>query len=171
VSSKYTVVDVDGHTLRDDCGLVGLEGARPAVDVVRAIVRGGPANFGPSAATLFKREHYDKVGGFRGDYLFPMDVDLFARVAVFGSFVGIEQEQASWRESEFNVTRLSSSFSKLYDLLRFHHRTRNENPGLVRYSDLAAADWRLCRTAFTRVRVRGQALPSSVLQRVKRGAA
>jgi hypothetical protein len=153
-SSRYSVVDVNGTVLATDCGLVGLVGRHSGSDVARAIVRRGPVDFGPTGASVFRREHFDRVGGFRGDYVWPMDVDLFIRAVRFGEHVGIASTEASWRMSDFNVTATSSTLSKLRELALFHHRCRSEDPGSVRWRDVLAGDCGLAKTALKRLGAR-----------------
>jgi hypothetical protein len=105
---------------------------------------------------MFRRADFDRVGGIRGDLVFPMDVDLFARVATSGCFYGMRERAASWRSSSFNLCATSSSLSKLTDLLRFHHRLRSDYPRYVTWADVAAGDARLVRDGLERVRVRSR---------------
>jgi hypothetical protein len=133
---------------------------------MRTIVRRGPADFGPTAATMFRRHDFDRVGGFRGDLVFPMDMDLFGRVCAFGMFFGMPELVAAWRSSTFNLCSQSSSLSKLTEMLRFHHRIGREYPELVSIGDVAAGDLRLVRDGLERVSVRSRGLVSHVARPV-----
>ncbi|WP_433654759.1 glycosyltransferase family 2 protein [Nocardia sp. CA-128927] len=157
-SAKFQVIDEGGAVVESGLGLPGLLGAQTAGAVVRTIVRAGPAEFGPTAAAMFRREHFDRVGGIRGDLVFPMDVDLFARIASLGRFFGMPGVLAAWRNSTFNLCSQTSTASKLIELLRFHHRIAGEYPQHIRYRDLLAADTRLLRTALHRANVRARAI-------------
>ncbi|TLF76823.1 glycosyltransferase family 2 protein [Nocardia cyriacigeorgica] len=153
-SARFDVIDEQDGVQESGLGLPGLDGVRTPREVMRTIVRRGPAEFGPTAAAMFYREHFDRVGGFRGDLVFPMDVDLFARVCTFGAFFGMTDIVAAWRNSSFNLCSNSSTVSKLTEMLRFHHRLRGEFPGRVARADVVAGDARLVRAGFERVRVR-----------------
>jgi glycosyltransferase involved in cell wall biosynthesis len=144
-SSRFQVIDEQGDLVETGLGLPGLD---------RTIVRRGPADFGPTAAAMFRREHFDRVGGLRGDLVFPMDVDLFARVGQFGLFFGLTEVAAAWRASSFNLCARTSTVSKLSETLRFHHRLARECPLLVSPLDVTIGDLRLARTALERLRVR-----------------
>ncbi|WP_194818326.1 glycosyltransferase family A protein [Nocardia sp. XZ_19_385] len=153
-SSRFEVIDEAGELLETDLGLPGLLGRQSPRALARAIVRRGPADFGPTAAGMFYRSHFDKVGGLRGDLVFPMDVDLFARVASFGVFFGMTEILAAWRNSSFNLCSQTSTVSKLTDMLKFHHRLAGDYPDLVTRGDVLAGDTRLARQALHRLRVR-----------------
>ncbi|UGT44512.1 glycosyltransferase [Nocardia yamanashiensis] len=156
-SSKFQVIDETGAVEETDLGLPDLLGPRDARTLMRVIVRRGPADFGPTAAAVFRRADFDRVGGFRGDLVFPMDVDLFARVSAFGLFYGLPDILAAWRNSSFNLCSNTSTVSKLTEMLRFHHRLGSEYPQLVGKSAVLAGDMRLARAAADRVRVRATA--------------
>lgn len=153
-SSRFQVIDEQGTLLETDLGLPGLDGVRTARALARTIVRRGPADFGPTAAAMFRREHFDRVGGLRGDLVFPMDVDLFARVGQFGLFFGLPEVAAAWRASSFNLCARTSTISKLSETLRFHHRLARDCPRLLSPWDVTIGDLRLARTALERLRVR-----------------
>ncbi|MEU6580153.1 glycosyltransferase [Nocardia sp. NPDC046763] len=153
-SSKFQVIDEHGTVEETDLGLPNLLGRRTARALMRTIVHRGPADFGPTAAAIFRRQDFDRVGGFRGDLVFPMDVDLFARVCAFGDFYGMPEILAAWRNSSFNLCSQTSTVSKLTEMLRFHHRLGAEYPQYVGRVAVLGGDWRLARAAAERVRVR-----------------
>ncbi|MFC8041992.1 glycosyltransferase family 2 protein [Nocardia sp. NPDC057353] len=153
-SSRFQVIDEGGALVETGLGLPGLDGVHGPRTLARTIVRRGPADFGPTAAAMFRREHFDRVGGLRGDLVFPMDVDLFARVGQFGLFYGLTEVAAAWRNSTFNLSSRTSSLSKLTEMLRFHHRIARDCPRLLSPLDVAVGDIRLARAALHRLRVR-----------------
>ncbi|WP_040796045.1 glycosyltransferase family 2 protein [Nocardia higoensis] len=153
-STRFQVIDEQGGLVETDLGLPGLSGVHSPRALARTIVRRGPADFGPTAAAMFRREHFDRVGGLRGDLVFPMDVDLFARVGQFGMFFGLPQVAAAWRDSTFNLCSRTSTISKLTELLRFHHRLARDCPRLLSPMDVAVGDVRIASMALERLRVR-----------------
>lgn len=153
-SGKFDVIDEAGAVEEADLGLPGLLGMRSARTLMQVIVRRGPADFGPTAAAMFRRTDFDRVGGFRGDLVFPMDVDLFARVCEFGVFYGMAEVLAAWRNSPFNLCSHTSTVSKLTELARFHHRLRREYRELVTPADVLTGDLRLAGQAWERLRIR-----------------
>jgi len=159
-SAKFEVIDMAGKVIETQLGLRGLEGLNTPRTVMREIVRHGPAEFGPTAAAMFRREHFDKVGGIRGDLVFPMDVDLFGRVSTFGMFFGMHDVAAAWRRSTFNLCSQTSTVSKLSDMFFFHHRIAHDYPQLVSCRDVLAGDSRLLRMAFQRLGVRTRSVVS-----------
>ena len=165
VSARFDVIDEEGRVKETDLGLPGLDGRVGPRQLMRTIVRRGPADFGPTAAAMFRRADFDRVGGIRGDLVFPMDVDLFARVATSGSFYGMRERAASWRSSSFNLCATSSSLSKLSEMLRFHHRLRSDHPRYLTWADVAAGDARLVRDGLERVRVRSRSTLTRLAER------
>ncbi|MEU0541691.1 glycosyltransferase [Nocardia sp. NPDC005978] len=163
-SAKFQVIDSTGALLESGLGLPGLHGHRTARELVRTIVRYGPAEFGPTAAAMFRREHFDRVGGIRGDLVFPMDVDLFARVGQFGTFFGSSEIAAAWRDSPFNLCSRTSTISKLTETFRFHHRIARDLPRHLAPADVLAGDWRLARDAMNRLRIRTAMSAARVLR-------
>jgi glycosyltransferase involved in cell wall biosynthesis len=162
-SAKFEVIDEAGDLRETGLGIPGLEGLHAPRALMRTIVRLGPAAFGPTAGTMFRRDHFDRVGGFRGDLVFPMDVDVFARVCTFGMFFGMPELGAAWRSSSFNLCSQTSSWSKLTDMLRFHHRIARDYPHLVSVGDVVAGDARLVRAAFERLSVRSRSVARRTL--------
>jgi glycosyltransferase involved in cell wall biosynthesis len=158
VSGLFSVIDEKGAVKESGLGLPGLDGRRDARTTMATIVRRGPADFGPTAGAMFRREHFDRVGGFRPALLFPMDVDLFARLTAHGDFFGLSEEVASWRDSTFNICATSSSWSKLSEMLRMHHLLAREFPRYLAPADVVAGDLRLLRAGLERVQVRSRAL-------------
>ncbi|WP_405136905.1 glycosyltransferase family 2 protein [Nocardia sp. NBC_01388] len=156
-ASKFQVIDEGGNIEETDLGLPDLLGPRNAQTLMRTIVRRGPADFGPTAAAMFRRKDFERVGGFRGDLVFPMDVDLFARVCAFGMFYGMQQVLAAWRNSSFNLCSNTSTVSKLSEMLRFHHRLGHEYPQLIGRGAVLGGDMRLARAAADRARIRATA--------------
>lgn len=165
VSSRFEVIDEDGAVKETGLGLPGLLGRRAGKDLAGVIVRRGPAEFGPTAATMFRRDLYDRVGGFRGDLVFPMDVDLFARMGVHGDFHGVESVDAAWRDSTFNLCSRTSSYSKLSESVRLHHRLAREMPGFVSLRDVVAGDRRILDAVLIRLQVRAGAMMRGLRRR------
>ncbi|WP_280385729.1 glycosyltransferase family 2 protein, partial [Nocardia wallacei] len=130
-SATFQVIDEADAIEETGLGLPGLLGAHGVRTLMRTIVRRGPADFGPTAAAMFRRTDFERVGGFRGDLVFPMDVDLFARVCEFGLFYGMPEMAAAWRNSSFNLCSRTSTVSKLTEMARFHHRLGREYPDLI----------------------------------------
>ncbi|BAW06651.1 glycosyl transferase [Nocardia seriolae] len=150
-AAKFQVIAADGVVRDTDLGLPGLLGRRDARALMRAIVHQGPADFGPTAAALFRRQDFERVGGFRGDLGTPMSLDLFARVSAFGDFHGMPETLAAWRSSSFDRSRDPATVTTLTEMLRFHHRLGAEYPQYVGRGAVLGGDWRLARAAAERV--------------------
>ncbi|MFE3195503.1 glycosyltransferase family 2 protein [Nocardia sp. NPDC059240] len=153
-SAKYQIVDAAGRVRQTDRGLPHLLGRRDARAVLRALVPRGPADFGPTATTVFRRQDFDRVGGFRGDPGYPMDVDLIARLCLLGAFYGMPETLAARPDSGSDPIDDTSPVTKLTEMLRLHHRLAAEYPQYVGRGAVLGGDLRLVRAAARRVRPR-----------------
>ncbi|WP_040814613.1 glycosyltransferase family 2 protein [Nocardia concava] len=150
-AARFQVIDEHGTVVATDRGLPGLLGRRDARALMRTLVHRGPADFGPITAAVFRRQDFDRVGGFRGgDPGFPMDADLFARVSAFGDFHGMPEILVARSDSAADPA--ASSVTALTEMLRFHHRLGSEYPQYVGRAAVLGGDWRLARAAAARVR-------------------
>ncbi|QLY27704.1 glycosyltransferase family 2 protein [Nocardia huaxiensis] len=143
--AKFQLLDASGQVLANAVGLPNLLGQRDIRSLMRTIVRRGPAEFGPVAATVFRRADFDRVGGFRGDPDYPVHVDLIARMSAFGSFYGLPETLAAWRDP---------GVGSLAEEWRMQHRLNAEHPGVVGRGARLAGDLRLARAAADRLRTR-----------------
>ncbi|MEC3955830.1 glycosyltransferase family 2 protein [Nocardia sp. CDC153] len=146
-SAKFQIIDDHGAVQATDLGLTNLLGRRDARTLMRALIHRGPADFGPTSAAVFRRQDFDRVGGFRGNPGSPLDLDLFARVCVFGHFYGMPETLTAQRDSD-----TTPSTAALTEMLRFHHRLGAEYPQYVGRAAVFGGDWRLARAAADRVR-------------------
>lgn len=97
VASRRHVIDDQGRLLAGASGLHGLIGRHTAKDVARAILRLGINPIGEPNGVLFRRSDYDAVGGWDGDHVFAMDIDLFLRLLECGDMVGLSDSLAAFR--------------------------------------------------------------------------
>ncbi len=101
VASRRALVDSDSRVLLRHMGLRGLTGVQTGSLVARAIVRRGGINpIGEPCGVLFRRSDYDAVGGFDGERVHPMDVDLWVRLLRRGNLFGQHEELAAFRTSQ-----------------------------------------------------------------------
>ncbi|MFT4398036.1 glycosyltransferase family 2 protein [Gordonia lacunae] len=104
VACRVDMIDDAGHLVRRHRGLRGLTGERSSREVIRKVVRSGGNPIGPPAAVMFRRRDFDEVGGFDGDFTFPMELELWTRLLQSGSFVGDPATLASFRVSSTSIT-------------------------------------------------------------------
>ncbi|MFE6861319.1 glycosyltransferase family 2 protein [Nocardia sp. NPDC057668] len=148
-AARYRRLDAGGRIERADLGLSNLLGPCDSRALLRTLVWRGAADFGPTAAAVFRRRDFDRVGGFRGDLLAAVDVDLFARVCAFGRFFGMAENLAARA-----ATPPASGLGELGEALRFHHRMGAEYPELLGRAIVLGGDLRLARSAVERLRLR-----------------
>lgn len=103
-SGRVDMLDEGGRTLVGNRGLRGLLGTRDSNAVVRRIVRHGGNPVGQPVAVMFRRSAFDEVGGFDGDRVFLMDLDLWARLLGRGRLHGIGDTVAGYRISTATVS-------------------------------------------------------------------
>ena len=99
VACRRDFVDESDRTIWASRGLRGLFGRRDRTAVARRVVRDGGNPVGEPGSVMFRREHFDKVGGFDGRLLFPMDLDLWLRLLDQGDFYGTPESLAAFRIS------------------------------------------------------------------------
>ena len=90
-------VDDDGRRLVAGRGLRGLLGTHDRATVARRVVRDGGNPVGEAGSVLFRRAHFDAVGGFDSRLRFPMDLDLWLRLLDHGRFHGQPESLAAFR--------------------------------------------------------------------------
>ncbi|WP_084721771.1 glycosyltransferase [Rhodococcus marinonascens] len=127
VSGRTDFIDDEGGLLRPARGLGGIAGRHSGRPVVRRIVRSGSNPIGPPVAAMFRRDAFDRCGGFRGELLFPMELDLWSRMIRKGDFVGVPRTLASFRISSGSTTALTPARSQLAQQLEFT-RGLTDNP-------------------------------------------
>jgi len=96
-ASRRDFVDDTGRRLVAGRGLRGLVGTHDRTAVARRIVRDGGNPVGEAGSVLFRREHFDAVGGFDSRLRFPMDLDLWLRLLDHGHFHGQPESLAAFR--------------------------------------------------------------------------
>jgi glycosyltransferase involved in cell wall biosynthesis len=97
VAARRDMIDEDGAVLVAHRGLGGLTGIRSSVEVARRIMRTGANPIGEPGSVLFRRAHYDAVGGWRPERRFAMDLDLWVRLLHHGQFLGLPDTLAAFR--------------------------------------------------------------------------
>ncbi|RZT85496.1 glycosyltransferase involved in cell wall biosynthesis [Pseudonocardia sediminis] len=103
-SGRVDMLDENGRVLVPGRGLRGLTGTRSSREVARRIVRHGGNPVGQPAAVTFRRAAYDAAGGFDGDKVFLMDIDLWARLLPHGALAGSRETVAGYRISAATVS-------------------------------------------------------------------
>lgn len=122
VSCKTNLIDDGGQPLRRATGLRRLTGKHDGRTVVRHVVRSGGNPIGPSAAVTFRRSDFEAVGGFRGDLLYPMELELWTRLLQRGDFVGLPDPLAAFRVSADGATTFTSAKSQFGQQLELRRR-------------------------------------------------
>ncbi|MDI9972631.1 glycosyltransferase [Rhodococcus sp. IEGM 1307] len=135
VSVRTDFIDDEGVLLRPARGLGGIVGHNSGQTVVRRIVRSGSNPVGPPVAGMFRRVDFDRCGGFRGELLFPMELDLWSRLVRKGDFVGVPRTLASFRIGSDSNTALTSARSQLAQQLEFTSRLIHDPEWQIPLSD------------------------------------
>lgn len=136
VSCKTDLIDDVGKPLRRSTGLRRLTGKRDGRTVVRHVVRSGGNPIGPSAAVTFRREDFQAVGGFRGDLLYPMELELWTRLLQKGDFVGMPDRLAAFRITADTATALTSAKSQFGQQIELSRRIVREGGWRVGFADV-----------------------------------
>jgi hypothetical protein len=98
------MIDERSRVLVPRRGLTGLTGVRSSVEVARRVVRSGANPIGEPGGTLFRREHYLAVGGWRPERRHAMDLDLWLRLLQCGEFLGLPETLAAFRVAQQSLS-------------------------------------------------------------------
>jgi len=104
VAARRHMVDERSRVLVPRRGLNGLTGVRSSVEVARRVVRSGANPIGEPNGVLFRREHYFAVGGWRPEWRWTMDLDLWLRLLQYGEFLGLPETLAAFRIGRESLT-------------------------------------------------------------------
>ena len=104
VAARRHMVDERSRVLVPRRGLGGLTGMRSSVEVARRVVRHGANPIGEPGGVLFRREHYFAVGGWRPEWRWVMDLDLWIRLLQHGEFLGLPETLAAFRIGRESLT-------------------------------------------------------------------
>ena len=135
VACKTDLLDDRGLPLRRSTGLRRLIGRHDGRTVVRHVVRSGGNPIGPSAAVTFRRADFRAVGGFKGDLLYPMELELWTRLLRQGDFVGLPTPSAAFRVSADGATTFTSAKSQFDQQVELSKRISDDAAWQVRCSD------------------------------------
>ena len=135
VAARRHMGDERSRVLVPRRGLGGLTGVRSSVEVARRVVRNGANPIGEPGGVLFRREHYFAVGGWRPEWRWVMDLDLWLRLLQYGEFLGLPETLASFRIGRESLT--AENESAIYTEQRAFLEELGATPHLqVRTSDL-----------------------------------
>ncbi|TRW82852.1 glycosyltransferase family 2 protein [Mycolicibacterium sp. 018/SC-01/001] len=153
VSARTDFVDDCGAMMRPARGLAGIVGLQPAGRVVRRIVRSGTNPVGPPVAAMFRRDDFDRCGGFRHVTSFLSELDLWVRLLDRGDFYGIPSTLAAFRIASGSTTAMTSARSQLRQQLGFSDHLAADTrwrvtTGDVLYGRFRSYDMQLRRTGL-----------------------
>jgi glycosyltransferase involved in cell wall biosynthesis len=104
VACRQHMVDEQARVLVPNRSLRGLLGRWESRDVIRRVVRNGANPLGSPASMLFRRTHFDATGGFDGNQVFTMDLDMYVRLLEHGGFLGLREALAGFRLARGSVS-------------------------------------------------------------------
>jgi GT2 family glycosyltransferase len=122
VASRTDFIDDAGALLFAARGLRGILGRQTGEQVIRKIVRSAKNPVGAPVSVMFRRDDFDRCGGFRGPHLFTLDMDLWARLLRLGHFYGMPETLAAYRIQGGSLTASTSARSQLVQQDRFTRR-------------------------------------------------
>lgn len=137
VGVQTDFVDDEGVVLRSKRGLRGIVGLHPAPHVVRRIIRSGTNPVGAPLSAMFRRSDFLRSGGFRDEWLFLSDVDLWVRLLQYGEFYGIPRSLASFRFGSQTVTATMAARSQLAQYRSFVHAVSGQQRWGITRTDRA----------------------------------
>lgn len=157
IASRFDLIDDEGVLLETGLGLTGMIGSLSAADAMRIFLRRLPDELFPSAAAIFRRRDFERTSGFRDDYGYTLDIDVWLQIMEFGGFLGSPSSLAANRASKFNVSSSTSTLEKARDIVGFNRwamRTYGGRRGPLRRSDRLIGDARVAEALVRRVYAR-----------------
>jgi glycosyltransferase involved in cell wall biosynthesis len=109
VAARCNMIDESSRVLVSHRGLGGMTGRRTLVEVARGVVRSHANPIGDPGGVLFRRDHYDAVGGWNPERNFAMDLDLWLRLLRHGDFFGRSESLAATRISRTSLSALNAA--------------------------------------------------------------
>jgi len=101
----------------------------------------------PHGAAFFSRAVYERIGGYRADFYYAQDLDLFTRLAESGPVAVVEDVLYAYTFSPFSISTHASGIQKEYrDLIREGHALRKATGSDAPLLDQAAALRQAVRT-------------------------
>ena len=135
VASRTDFIDDAGALLFSARGLRGILGRQTGERVIRQIVRSAKNPVGAPVSVMFRRNDFDRCGGFRGPQLFTLDVDLWTRLLRFGHFYGMPETLAAYRIRGGSLTALTSARSQLAQQDKFSRKLIDDPRWEIPYLD------------------------------------
>ena len=104
VAARCDMIDESSRVLASSRGLGGMTGRRSRVEIARRVVRSAANHIGDPGGVLFRRAHYDAIGGWNPERSFAMDLDLWLRLLRHGDFFGQSESLAATRISRTSLS-------------------------------------------------------------------
>lgn len=164
-AARRHMIDERNRVIAPNRGLSGLTGVHTGSAVARRVVRSGINPIGEPGGVLFRREHFDAVGGWRAERPHVMDLDLWMRLLPHGRFIGLPQTLAAFRIVRGSVS--ATNDRAIYD----EQRWLVDEVSAATYFDVRRRDMRIGRLSAPAGRARRRALfaASSLLSRREQG--
>ena len=140
VAGRRDLIDARGGRVSVSRGLAGLSGLVPGKVAVRHTVLAGSNIFGEPACVLIRRTVLELAGGWDARHPYVIDEATFVNVLRLGDFFGIDKAVAAFRlsSSQWSVQLARHQAAQVVD---FHRRLAQEEPGLLSRTDLLRGDW------------------------------
>lgn len=139
VASQRDILDSSGEVLMRGRGLQGLHGKVDGAQAIRRTVRAGTNVFGEPACVMYRREALVRSGGWDDRSPYLIDQATSSRVLTLGPMVAVRKSLAGFR---INPGQWSVHLAKIQaeHARQFHHRLKEENPGLLSDWDVRLGD-------------------------------
>lgn len=149
VACTRELVDAAGRVVIRDRGLAGLDGLVSGQAAVRATVRAGTNIFGEPGCVLFRRDLFEREGGWDSARPYLIDQATYVRIMLHGDMVALRRPLASFRLSagQWSVRLIGQHAQQS---MGFHRHLRAEWPGLLGAGDVALGNARALALAAAR---------------------
>ncbi len=149
VACSRDLIDAHDRIVIRNRGLARLDGSVSGVDAVRATVRAGTNIFGEPGCVMFRRDLFEREGGWDSTWPYLIDQATYVRIMLHGDMVAIRKPLASFRvnSGQWSV-RLAGQQAK--QSLEFHHWLSLNYPDMLTRFDVALGN--MCAMALESAR-------------------
>jgi Predicted glycosyltransferases len=132
---RRDIIDANDAVVFRGRGLAGLSGRVAGVKALRRTVVRGTNIFGEPGCVLFRREVFERVGGWDARFPYLIDEATYARVLLEGDLVAVDRSLAAFRISsgQWSVALVREQAEQATAFHRWLHETR---PDVVSASQL-----------------------------------
>lgn len=149
VACSRDLIDAHDRIVIRNRGLARLDGPVSGVDAVRATVGAGTNIFGEPGCVMFRRDLFEREGGWDSTWPYLIDQATYVRIMMHGDMVAIRKSLASFRISsgQWSVRLIGQHAQQS---MAFHRSLRERYPSLLSLGCVLVGNVRALSLSFAR---------------------